>query len=179
MTEMVRTTAAVCKRVLRFGGKAFFFGLACALVLGACAAVISYYQNRAVSAKTWPVNVEEDFGMVITVRTEWRDGQAKYELRVTPSKGNTYLPFAQWKSSETQDSFQVTLKDPGGFKLEGCATDEIPLSEFVAESKGSSDNVRAISHEGEMPLCERSKYLSAVSISPTWRFAIRLCGHTF
>jgi hypothetical protein len=169
MGEITRRIGEVCKKVSKFCAKVFVFGLACSLVLGACAAAIYYYNNRAVPAKAWPPEADDAFGIVVKLRTEWRDGQAKYELSVTPSSDNKYLPIDRWESSESAKTFEVTLKDSGGFNIEGCSTGEIPLSDFTLTSSGSRDTVSGISHEGNMLYCDRSKYISGVTASATWR----------
>lgn len=144
------------KALWRFSAKAFIFGLACSLVLAACAAGYWYHENRTVPAKTWKPDDEKEYGVRFSVDTEWVNGKTKYELTVLPFEKDAFLPLDTWTAWENDNRkvyFVVHLTDAGNFAMEDCSTEHLLAHGEAATLSGTPGKVTGVQFEGSMPLC--------------------------
>jgi hypothetical protein len=165
------------KGLWRFSARVFIFGLACSLVLAAVGAGYWYYQNRTVPAKTWkPDEEEKDYGVRFFVKTEWVDGNTKYELKILPFEKDAFLPLDSWSAWENENRkifFVVHLMDAGNFAVENCSTEHLLATSEAASVTGTPGKITSVQFEGTLPFCSRHQYLSAVSSRVTWSLPVQ------
>jgi len=154
------------KRLIRFSAKSFVFGLGAALAVAGIIAVVDWRNNRPVEPKVWPENQIGAAGIRIHLTTKWQDGQVYYKFSVTPSDTSLATEFDRAARSNEPKSFDIHLADSSQFDVPGC---ELTISDLVPVV---ADNGLVVSMDvqGSSYSCSRSRYLTASSFYPQYRF---------
>jgi len=136
-------------------------GAGIGLCIVGCAMAITWYLNRPIPAKQWPVIEIPAVGIKARLKTDWKDS-ARYQLRVVPFSAELAEPFDSSVRSNGSIGFTIILYDKSGFQL--CSTEVTP-SHIV----DSSDRVTELVANDHL-ICSRSDYVNAERWRMQWVF---------
>jgi len=140
-------------------------GLALGVTLSVGLAAYTWHKNRPTPPKRWPDIDNPSQGIKVTLRTEWRDGEVKYKLRVLPHDHNLVAAFDKGvRAAAKLSSLTVRLEDSSGFEL--C---KIEALELIPEM-GDDGLAHSAQNEGDAYGCSRSQYLEAEKWNVAYRF---------
>ena len=139
----------------------FSLGTGIALCILGCAMVMTWYLNRPIAAREWPVIEIPAVGIKARLKTDWKDS-ARYQLRVTPLSAELAEPFDSSVRSNRNIGFTITLYDKSGFQL--CSTEITPS--HVVDSNNRVTELVANDHL----ICSRSDYVNAERWRMQWVF---------
>jgi hypothetical protein len=134
------------------------------LALGGIAFAIYRYEHPSTPPKDWPAIDLPMLGLRAHLHTEMRTGNVAYMYFIEPLTSRFSDDFARVANDSTiEKSFDITLRDKGGFQL--CRED---VTTFVA---GFDDAGKAgqLASEGTIS-CPAHDYLDATHWQVTWKF---------
>lgn len=156
----------IAKRVIRFCGKAFVFGMGSAVAVGGMIAAVYWYNNRPVAPTVYPSVPIVASGIKYQLTTKWQDGKIHYKFIIVPADKSLAKEFDRAANSGEQKSFTIHLGDSGNFVIPDCELDIHTLTPMV----GDDGMVESLDAQGSSAMCSRSEYLTVRSFYPTYLF---------
>jgi hypothetical protein len=150
------------KRAIIFG---LAFGIGAALTLAGVGVGIVKYRDRTTLVHIWPDIDLPQIGIRTSLKTQAREGSAKYQFTVVPSSEKVADAFnGVTTTTDTSNAFTVLFYDAGGF--ERCRSN----LEALTRNVDGNGRVASLDGNGTLSGCSTDDYLEAVSWNLNYRF---------
>lgn len=150
------------KRAIIFG---LAFGIGAALTLVGVGVGIVKYRDRTTLVHAWPEIEIPQIGIRASLRTQAREGSAKYQFTAVPSSEKYTDAFNGASTTiDTNKAFTVVFYDGGGF--ERCRSDLDALTRVVDRD----GKVASLDGNGTLSGCSTDDYVEAARWNLNYQF---------